>query len=423
MKIGCILFGLFLVGSSMAHAEVLVAVDRVEITPPVGSPMAGYAARRGRAESVHDPLFAQLLYLEEGDTSVALVTFDLRRIASPQIIEGVKALGVDYVITASSHTHSGPDADNDAFPSPENSWRREIEGKVIEMVKRARERTFPARVAVGMGATFLGHNRRLVGADGKATMLWRNEEKTPTHPLDSTVGVIRIDDAQGNPRAVLVHYACHAVVLGPDNLAISADFPGAMRTRLAEQIGGDVMPYFLQGAAGDINPYCDKQPVNEGGFAEAERTGHQLADEAFNVWKSLEQSAPINAMKVESTPVTFRDRWKPETEIPVNLTTVLLGDELAFVAIPGEPFVEFQLSLSARSPALRTFLLGYAVSGTHAWPGYIPTIEAATQGGYGAGYNTNLEVGAGERMIDLAVISLYRLKGILDAPGKEQLVE
>jgi len=43
-----------------------------------------------------------------------------------------------------------------------------------------------------------------------------------------------IDDSAGSPLAILVNYACHPVVFGPDNRLYSADFPGAM-TREVER--------------------------------------------------------------------------------------------------------------------------------------------------------------------------------------------
>ena len=63
-------------------------------------------------------------------------------------------------------------------------------------------------------------------------------------------------------------------------------------------------------------------------------------------------------------------------------------------------------------------------SGTHSaakgkFAGYIPTIEAAMQGGYGANYATHVEVGAGERMVDRAVVWFYEQLGKLrDVPDK-----
>jgi hypothetical protein len=41
------------------------------------------------------------------------------------------------------------------------------------------------------------------------------------------------------------------------------------------------------------------------------------------------------------------------------------------------------------------------------------------QGGYGADYNTTVEVGTGERLIDLAVVKILELRGLLkDLPDR-----
>ncbi len=401
-----------------AAEELRVALGSTEITPPLGSPMAGYAAREGEAEGVHDPLMAQVIVLSDGDSQLALITFDLRRIVSPRIVEGVKALGIEHVVLASSHTHSGPDADRDDFPGGGSSWRRETEDRVIRMVREAMPLSFPARVAVGRGETYIGHNRRWV-ENGEVTMLWRNAEERPTHPLDPGVGVVRIEDAEGQLRAVLVHYACHAVVLGPDNHSLSADWPGAMRRQLAgllrEASGSEVEIFFLQGAAGDINPYRDKQPVAEGGFEEAERVGRQIAEEAQQVLRRLEGEPTPRELDVRSARLVVEDRWQDRVSHTLHVHTVRLGGDLGLVLLPGELFVEHQLTLAARSPLETTLLVGYATSG-EAWPGYIPTLEAAVEGGYGADYNTHLEPGAGELLVDRAVIELYRSIGRLETP-------
>ena len=97
------------------------------------------------------------------------------------------------------------------------------------------------------------------------------------------------------------------------------------------------------------------------------------------------------------------------------VTTLLLNHEYAFVTMPGEPFVEFQTELRARSPLPNTFLLGYT-NGSYA---YFPTIAAAARGGYGAASSTWVEVGAGERMLVTGLRSLYELMGKLsNEPGK-----
>src|SRR6202022_1758280 len=110
----------------------------------------------------------------------------------------------------------------------------------------------PATLSLSSGALSLGFNRRKV-VDGHATMWWRNTEKLPSHPLDPTVNVLQVKDSSGKIRAVLVNYACHPSVLGPDNLQYSADYPGAMKHYVEEKIPG-ALCLFVQGAAGDINP-------------------------------------------------------------------------------------------------------------------------------------------------------------------------
>jgi len=110
----------------------------------------------------------------------------------------------------------------------------------------------------------------------------------------------------------------------------------------------------------------------------------------------------------------LRDRM----EMPV--TTVLLNfaspdQDLAFVGMPGEPFVEFQMQLRAKSPVRNSFLLGY----TTGYFAYFPTMAAAVRGGYGADSTVvPSEVGTGERMLNAGLISIYELLGMLsDRPG------
>ncbi len=78
--------------------------------------------------------------------------------------------------------------------------------------------------------------------------------------------------------------------------------------------------------------------------------------------------------------------------------------------MPGEPFIDFGLSFRDRSPAQASFFAGYA----NGYFGYFPTIRAAVEGGYGAeGLVARTEVGAGEAMLDTALIRLYKLLGQL----------
>jgi hypothetical protein len=402
-------------------AEVSAGVARVEITPPVGHAMGGYAARQGPSTGVHDPLYATVLLLKSGGLTVAIVSCDLRSFPSERIVNTARERKLaDHVLIAVTHNHSGPMTwEDQTWPSRERSWFAETEQKILNAIEEASKKLFPARVAAGSGEIYLGHNRRKVGADNKVIMFWRNAEKLPTSPIDPTVGVIRVDDQSGKARAIIVNYACHAVVLGPDNRMISADYPGYLARKIERELPG-ALCLFTQGGAGDINPYLDKQPVDQNGFGEAEKMGQALAEQALKVAGRLKPPPDPNAtLRAAAEVVEFRDRWDAKKTVRTGLTTLLVNNEIAIATIPGEPFVDLQIALRDKSEIKNTFLFGYTYSAGGEWAGYIPTIRAAAEGGYGAGYNTRIEVGAGEAMVDRAIVKIYALLGKLkDAPSR-----
>ena len=413
-----------LVGALFVHssaAEISAGVARVEITPPVGYLMGGYAARQGPSTGVHDPLYATVLLLKSGDLTVAIVSCDLRSFPSERIVNTARERKLaDHVLIGVTHNHSGPITwEDQTWPSRERSWFAETEQKILNAIEEASKKMFPARIAAGSGEIYLGHNRRKVGADNNVTMFWRNSDKLPTSPIDPTVGVIRVDDQSGKARAIIVNYACHAVVLGPDNQMISADYPGYLARKVERESPG-AMLLFMQGGAGDINPYLDKQPVDQNGFGEAEKMGNALAAEALKVAQKLNpQPNPNSSLRAAAEALEFHDRWDKTKKVRTGLTTLLINNDIAIATIPGEPFVDLQIALRDKSEIRNTFLFGYTYSVGGEWAGYIPTIRAAAEGGYGAGYNTRIEVGAGEAMVDRAIVNIYSLLGKLkDAPSR-----
>ena len=408
---------LFLQINIVASArELRAGVARVEITPPIGFPMGGYAARSGPSTGIHDPLYATALLLKTDEVTVAIISCDLLSFPSERVVSLARDRRLaDHVLIAATHTHSGPITWEDkSWPRADRSWFTETEDKILRAIEAASQEMFPARLSAGFGDIYLAHNRRKVGADGKVTMLWRNAERAATSPIDPSLGVIRVDDQSGKPRAVVVNYACHAVVLGPDNRSISAEYPGYLARRLERELPG-ALCLFVQGGAGDINPYLDEQPVAENGFGEAEKMGNALAAFTIELSRKLKPRDIVNPQLLAvAEVVSFRDRWSAGKSIRAGLTTVLINGQIAIVTMPGEPFVDLQIALRDKSEVPNTFLFGYTFSGGGEWIGYVPTIRAASEGGYGAGYSTNIDVGAGEAIIDRAVVNLFRMAGRLD---------
>jgi neutral ceramidase len=426
---------LILITCAILHAaEFRAGVAKADLDPPTGLPMAGYGVRH--STGTLDPLEARVLVLSDGSRNIAFVTLDLCFPFDPPIMDEIRRAvrgSVDEVIFHASHTHSGPTY-SDAPEAAKHAVPR-----VAGAIETAARSMVDARIGNGWGQIYLGFNRRYLLPDGSVQMLWRNETKiSTTFPVDPTVGVIRIDRADGTPLAVLVNYACHPVVLGPENLNYSADYPSEMRRYVEQEMGSGVMAFFLQGAPGDINPYYDKTPLIEDAVGMMKQTGRLLGVEAVRVAKTVVTRAPAN-LRIQTKTVVLnvanrwdldklravlRDRYHIEggraarllrehMEMPV--TTVLLNfssleDDIAFVGMPGEPFVEFQMQLRAKSPVRNSFLLGY----TNGYFAYFPTIAAAVRGGYGADSTVvPAEVGTGERMLNSGLISIYELLGKL----------
>jgi hypothetical protein len=264
-------------------------------------------------------------------------------------------------------------------------------------------------------------------------MFSRNVTRVPTAPVDPTVSVMRVDTAEGKPLAILVNYACHPLVFGPDNLQYSADFPAAMTRTVERAFAGQPVCFFLQGAPGDINPYYDGTPLEQEAIRMRDWTGEHLGEEASRVAQAIQtESASHPDLDFTEDRLNFRLRWNPDKFREALLTygstffeafaprirqawqlpvaTVLINKRIAWMTMPGEPFVELQINWRDRCPVHDAFFLGYA----NGYYGYFPTIRAAAEGGYGAaGATTWVEVGAGERMVNHALVKIYEMLGRL----------
>jgi hypothetical protein len=136
------------------------------------------------------------------------------------------------------------------IPDPDY-WQQVVQAAAIA-ARAALRQLRPARLRYVMQPIGkLSYNRRAVLADGRVVMAMHPDAPVvkvgPT--LDSML-LARFEDEQGRGIVGLVAWAAHACVMC--TLAISADYPGELRRRLAHAQGG--MPFiYLQGACANIN--------------------------------------------------------------------------------------------------------------------------------------------------------------------------
>jgi len=429
-----------------------IGVYRVPITPPVGTYMAGFAARTGPAQGIHDDLFARSLVIDGGSGTIALVVCDavsLPREFTDAVraqVEARTSIPRGHVLVCATHTHSGPDLTGDFTPGALDPalgavWRDASAG-CAEAAWRSRG---DATMSVGLGTVHgIGVNRRTASGD----------------PVDPQVGVLATRSSSGNVSAMLLNYTCHPVVLGPDNLLFSADYPGCTQ-RAVEQIAGPgATAVFTNGAEGDVNTGHSADlsgigaPIPGRTFDRARRLGLMLAGEVLKVLSgpmspvdgpvgaiarevrlALRQvplaqaadafaDADAAARRLESgaaapEAVTAARIQRFHAQVNLGAATqfasaatdhltvelqVLRVGGVALVAIPGELFVELGLEIKRGSPFAQTFVVGLANGSV----GYLPTRAACEAGGYEA-VATRLVPGAGEAVRDVCLDLLRTL--------------
>ena len=412
-------------------ANLMAATAKVDITPPEKDAvnLVGQPLRK------RDSLYARVVVLKDQKVSLAIVSVDLIVFSSLKVItEARKKWGVDHVILCSTHTHAamaprgllikppfspdwtrngkdpGTTIDWPALSS--DPWYAETEDKIIAAIGKAMNNLFAAKLVSGKGpfeSAYMAHNRRLVREGGPVLAMWENPDRRPTKPIDPTVGVIRIDDLTGKPRALMVQYACHPVATMSAGM-ISRDFPGAMVDHIEQELGDDCMGMFLQGAQGDLDPYDLHNLKGENRFNIVRMAGISLAKGALKIASTLKETPKTaTPIQIKESLLTLAHRNGTNTS-NVGILTVVINKDLALVAIPGEPFISHQIELTSKSPIKNTLILGLAYHGKGSpFVVYIPTVQAVKEGGYGAAECSFLAADAGEKMISEAVLSIQSL--------------
>jgi len=429
---------------------IKAGVSVVNITPPIGFPMAGYGGREKGCETVDDELFAKALVLDDGETKLALVTTDLVGIP-PDFAGEVKSIVLrktdipkENVIICASHTHFGPalrrlnylpeEAQEEFHESYVQNAARLIAGAIRVADGSLRE----AKIGWGVGkAPELVFNRRTKRPDGKVVMSWRppkpEEAKELTFgPTDPDVGVIRIDDADGGPVATVVNFACHPVC-GVDRLyAISADYPGYAMSVVEKVRGGTCM--FSLGCAGNIVPMeregdarrwigtalgAEVLKVLEGVETdpdvrlkvvgrsldlplkplpspddvrrEVEETERMIAEAERKGAPYPEISALKGKLRKAKLILLLAEEAKGKRKVGTEISVLRIGT-LKLVCLPGEVFVEIGLSIKERQKD--AFVLSLCNDSLN----YVPISSAYEEGGYEP-ETTTLERGAGEMLL------------------------
>ncbi len=387
-----------------------VGLASVDITPETPVPMGGYGGRDAPFEAVEQPLFAKALAIEDSAGKRALlITADIlgftnersERIAA-RLGESDRIAREDILFNA-SHTHSGPLVAGSMLNGVSAESRRMIdiyiavlEDKIVAAGQKALRDLRPANLSWGQGVANFVMNRREFTERG--VILGTNARGV----ADRSVPVLRVDGADGRPRAVVFGAASHNTTLTGGNMRISGDYAGFAQQFLEERWPG-VQAMFVTGCAGDANP----NP--RGTFDLARRHGSELAEEVMRVLRGdlrrvrgplqtqfervalpLKTYSRVEIEAMASGAASYRrffvegavqklDRGEKLLETySAPFALWQFGQDLTLVAYSGETLVDYAVNAERLLGPLNLWVSGY----NNDVFGYLPTARVLAEGGY-----------------------------------------
>jgi neutral ceramidase len=399
--------------SATSPEDWKVGLAAAKITPQQPVMLSGYASRNHPFEKVTTDIFAKALALEDGAGHLAvLVTTDLlglpATVAEPVCarLQEKAGLSREQILLSSSHIHTGPAlkamivGEKTVDPGDVQrtiAYTRELQDNLVEVVIHSLQERKPARLSWGSGVANFVMNRRQWTPRG--VVLGAN----PRGPADRTVPVLRIDDLNGKPRAVLFGAATHNTTLFPQCYEICGDYAGFAQAYLEEKHTG-VQAMFMLGLAGDSDPYprgtmelsrahgaalgqeVDRvlagklQPVR-GPLAVT--LGHadlplQTPPSREELTKQAAQKSGIPAENARHMLAIVKRGEKLPTHYSSPVAVWQFGKDLTLVAMSGEVVVDYVALLEKALGPNQLWLAAYCNDVF----GYVPSARVLAEGGY-----------------------------------------
>jgi hypothetical protein len=339
--------------------------------------LAGFGARTEPATRVHDDLEVRALWLDDGSNRACLVVTDLLGMTegfSGAVRAAIAAeLGLDLaaVLTASTHTHNGPNAmeggDALGWTTPEGYGELLVE-RCVPAARAARDAAEPVTL----------HAVRAPLPDGLSV----NRRGNPYEPW---FAALDLRGADGSRAGTLVNLSIHPVLFGAPWLEVGTDWVGPFREALQAAAGGTCV--MLSGGLGDVNP-AERHEDIPTHLREAVAEAHALgAALAAAVAQALADARPVEGgLATGAHTVTVRPAGTLLTELlgsaerTVELVEWAIGDA-HLVAVPGEPFHALARRIDEARGGV-TLIAGLAPS----WAGYLPEP-------FGEGYEETVSLG------------------------------
>lgn len=350
---------------------VRVGFAAVEITPPMGTHLAGSGAGIHRpAQTVLDPLYARAAVFVSSDTTLCLIEVDATVISSEyaeKIASGIMrelALPRENVMVMGTQTHSAPPlgyfnvdddyeldipAEREYIRGGERAYSDFAAQKAVEAAVEAKRNVKPLLMQARRGIQHdLAFNRRAVSRvtetaedtelfykvglsleKGKVIMPFPMDNTALKNPVgpdyishlegptdDEVVAACFIDERM-QIESLLLHFTCHPVNAYCNDAtyyAVSADWCGTWAKAAGEGLHTKHLPLVINGCCGNSNPINPYQPDQ---VLKPEKMGGKLADltqKLVHLMRFDGAGEAKLACRMEYLPLGYREipQWRRE---------------------------------------------------------------------------------------------------------------
>ncbi len=438
-----------------ACGQLRAGAAKVDITPEMGVSLDGSISKNGPATSVHDPLHARALVLDDGEQRVAIVVVDqcmtAREVfdAAKQLVHAATGLPTDHMLMAATHTHAAPRTIHIGREAVDDRYHEQLSKSIATAVIQAEQNLAAAKIGYASfdRPDLIACRRSLceqgsvaknpfgeLGEQIKSVAGSSSKVIEPAGPVDPQFSVLSVQHADGRPLCLLGNFSVHYCG-GYQPGAVSADYFGHFSNAVESALAVDasqpaVVGIMSNGTSGDTGAFQRNSIEKFAPFEGMKFYGRMLAEQAIDAAKQIRYRSDVPIKMIESEielqirrPDPQRQQWAeqvladPDTPQPhrwskiyametqllaeyplseqLKLQAIRIGD-IGIAAAPCEVFAETGLAIKRDSPIKQTFNMELA----NGYGGYLPTRRQHELGGYETwpARSSKLEVAAEEKI-------------------------
>ena len=407
-------------------AELKAGFARIDITPPIGTTLAGYPRTR-YSDGVLDPLTASAVVFDDGQKRAVVMSVDHLGLNMPRtevmrpLIAQAAETEADGIHICCTHTHLAPVT----YPGNNEEYVAFLTQRLCDVAAMAVKDLAPATLLCTRARVEdVAFIRRFRMKDGSCKTNPGFQNPEIDHPLgtpdeEASLLIIKREDAK---EIGIINFQVHPDTVGGNT--VSADFPYFVRTTY-EQMIPDSHCMYINGTQGDTNHIDVRRGYGQcrGGLKRTRYMGRKIAlslianydlalpvdgsqvnyaqryvsvkyykgtpeqiPEALEVMRrfkegGIEAVGPASMGMLRTSLYAQSNRIVSLMDQPDERQIVLSGirvGDVAFAGFPGEPFTEVGRTVKTKSK----YALTVPSCCTNGYEAYYPTRDAYEQGSY-----------------------------------------